>query len=93
VQAAELFHNQEQAKHHRPAGTLQVLPLVPQAYGTPGNEMTHDQFPMPNGAAQTVRIVTQRRAKAISSWSLAIGIWSLPGILRERVREESGIGL
>ena len=51
VQAPELFHHQEQAEHHRPAGAVEVLPLVPQAHATPGDEMTNDQCPIPNGGA------------------------------------------
>jgi hypothetical protein len=47
--------------------------------------MTNDQFPMTNGLEE--RALMENRGAAIRSWSFAIGIWSFPEIIRERIRE------
>jgi hypothetical protein len=50
-------------------------------------EMTNDQFPMTNGGGRTQRAVQQRHEDSVRLWSFVIGIWSLPWIIREGVRE------
>jgi hypothetical protein len=39
VQAAQLQHHEKQKKRPRQAGDEQVLPLLPQAHGSQGNEV------------------------------------------------------
>jgi hypothetical protein len=49
--------------------------------------MTNDQFPMTNDGGRTWRAVNELQRNAIRNWSLGIGIWSFPAIIREHVRE------
>jgi hypothetical protein len=49
--------------------------------------MTNDQFPMTNGGGRAARGGHGHPPNGIRNWSLAIGIWSLPEIIREGVRE------
>jgi hypothetical protein len=49
--------------------------------------MTNDQFPMTNGGGGMQRAVKWYAPNRIRTWSLAIGIWSLPEIIREGIRE------
>jgi hypothetical protein len=43
MQRAELHDDQEQEDDHWPSGVQQVLPALPQASGTQGNEVTSFQ--------------------------------------------------
>jgi hypothetical protein len=49
--------------------------------------MTNDQFPKTNGGGRAERAVNGAIRNEIRSWSLAIGIWSFPRIIRDGVRE------
>jgi hypothetical protein len=49
--------------------------------------MTNDQFPMTNDGGRAQRAVKGLHGNTIRNWSLAIGIWSFPAIIREHVRE------
>jgi len=51
------------------------------------DQMTNDQFPMTNDGGGAERAVKWLPATGISHWSLAIGICSLPEIIREGIRE------
>jgi hypothetical protein len=42
MQESELFKHEKQENHHRTAGIEKVLPEVPQAPGTSGNQVNWD---------------------------------------------------
>jgi len=45
--------------------------------------MTNDQFPMTNDGGRAQRAVKGLHGTPIRNWSLAIGIWSFPAIIRD----------
>jgi hypothetical protein len=51
------------------------------------DQMTNDQFPMTNDGGRDWRAVEGLHRHTFRGWSLVIGIWSFPAIIREHVRE------